>query len=581
MLRTLKLLFLPLFCLLAGALVAQNTGYQFIAKSGSEAQMKLISEGADYKTANDVFQKLVEARGDFRFEVPTFFISTGSSKVAFISADSKSIAIEEQALELCKKQGDNFENALAALLGHELIHFYEKHLWRDEFTTDFQGLDITTKLSALQDRVLNETQADYLGGFLAYSAGYDVFEGLPHLLDQVYKAYKLKDDMKGYPSLKDRQTLASRSVEKLKGLVEIFEMANVMTAIGRYDEARALYRQILGDYQGREIYNNLGIVTFLEAKSFFEEKDMPFQLPIELEAGFAASGRGFGDNIEETRKRLLNEAITYFNYAIGLDAGYAPAYLNKACAYYLLGDIPRARFYAETEAVARANDQPDRFANTPTDVEILSALLLNAEGNKSEAIAALKKIMDKDKENGVAAHNLMELDPSYSHDSARKGRAPSIIEIDGVTDGLNTFWENWELDYDFEKDLNGGIRFARWSAHSDVTEVKEALKNSIFYALYPSNRADTNESVFMQITNPGYPGVLRKNTRIDREGTRADLKVGTPRAHLTGAFRGEPEKIIGLPNGEMMIYKSLILFMERDTKDGPLTLRRWATFSKY
>ena len=167
MLRTLKLLFLPLCCLLAAQVFAQNTGYQFIAKSGSEAQMKLISEGADYQTANEVYQKLVEARGDFRFEVPTFYVSTGSSKVAFISADSKSIAIEEQALELCKKQGENFENALAALLGHELIHFYEKHLWKDEFTTDFQGLDISTTLSSFQDRVLNETQADYLGGFLA------------------------------------------------------------------------------------------------------------------------------------------------------------------------------------------------------------------------------------------------------------------------------------------------------------------------------------------------------------------------------------------------------------------------------
>lgn len=580
MIHTLKLLFLSGLCFISMQALSQTTGYRFIAKSGAEAQMKLIAEGEDYKTANEVYQKLVEARGDFRFEVPQFYVSTGASSVAFISEDSKSIAIEEQALELCKKQGDNFENALAALLGHELIHFYEKHLWKDEFTSAFQNLDITTKLSSLQDRVMNETQADYLGGFLAYSAGYKVFDGLSHLLDEVYKTYRLEKNMKGYPTLADRQTLAKKSIEKVKGLVEIFEMANVMTAIGRFDEARALYRQILGDYQGREIYNNLGIVTLLEAKTYFEEKDMPYQLPIELEAGFGAGGRGFGSSPEETRRRLLEEAITYFNYAIGMDASYAPAYLNKACAYYLLDDIPRARFYAELEAVEKAKADPDRFANTPTDVQILSALLLNAEGNKTEAIDALKKIMEMDKENGVAAHNLMVLDPSYSHDSAKKGRAPSLIEIDGVTDGLNTFWNNWELDYDFEKELNGGIRFARWSAHSEVKDVKEALKNSIFYALYPSDRSDNNDPVFVQLTNPNYPGLLRKNARIDREGTRADLKVGSPRAHLTGAFRGEPEKVIGLRNGELMIYKSLILFMERDTKDGPLTLRRWATFAK-
>ena len=543
--------------------------------------MELISEGEDFRIANDVFQKLVEARGDFRFEVPQFYVSSGSNKVAFISGDSKSIAIEEQALEICKKRGDGFEDALAALLGHELIHFYEKHLWRDGFTRDYQGLDISTKLSTLQDRVMNETQADYLGGFLAYSAGYQVFEGLPDLLQEIYATYRLDSLMKGYPSLGDRQTLAKRSVTKLKDLVEIFEMANIATAIGRYDEARALYRQILGDYQGREIYNNLGIVTLLEAKCTFEEKDMPYQLPVELEIGFAAQGRGYGDQTEETRKRLLLEAISYFDYAIGMDASYAPAYLNKACAYYLLKDMERARFYAGKEALEQANaDTKNRFTNTPTDVDILLALI-QAEDDKSAAITALKAILEKDKENSVAAHNLQKLDPGFDPERTRKGRAPSLIEIDGVTDGLKTFWANWELDYDFEKELNGGIRFARWSAHSEVDEVKDALKNSVFYALYPSDKSDDNDPLFVQITNPNFPGLLRKNTRIDSRGTRVDLKVGSPRAHLTGAFRGEPDQVIGLPNGEMMIYgKSLILFLERDTREAPLTLRRWATFSK-
>ncbi|MBK6949033.1 MAG: tetratricopeptide repeat protein [Haliscomenobacter sp.] len=46
------------------------------------------------------------------------------------------------------------------------------------------------------------------------------------------------------------------------------------------------------------------------------------------------------------RDQMLSQAILHFDAAISMDPNYAPAYLNKACAYMLLGDAGRARFYS-------------------------------------------------------------------------------------------------------------------------------------------------------------------------------------------------------------------------------------------
>ena len=82
-------------------------------------------------TVREIFQKLVEARGDFRMKKPEkIYLRDEVSRVASIDYNKLEIVIEQKAYDVCKNFG---ESAVAFLIGHELTHYYEKHAWRTNF----------------------------------------------------------------------------------------------------------------------------------------------------------------------------------------------------------------------------------------------------------------------------------------------------------------------------------------------------------------------------------------------------------------------------------------------------------------
>ncbi|MEZ5039807.1 MAG: hypothetical protein R2828_07945 [Saprospiraceae bacterium] len=546
MFRTLNFLLLLLLC--SAAVLAQSTGFRYITKSQAAQEGELIKSGEKYDIAYRIYQELVEARGDYRFPVPAFYISPAKVNVAFLEGDAMSIAIEETAFEICKKQGDQFENALAALIGHELTHFYEKHTWRQGFASAYASLKIGMKLDSVQDKVVYETQSDYLGGFLAYSAGYPVYKNLPNLLEQIYKEYNLPNEMKGYPVLADRQALATKSMEKLDQLVEVFEMANLMAAVGRYDEARAYYKHVLRDYQGREIYNNLGIVTVLDALNYFTKQELKFRLPLELDLNFSKGSRSGYTESERLRKALLEEAIRYFDYAISMDADYAPAYLNKACAYYLLDDLPRARFYAANEALEKANANPKKFPKTAIDAQTLIALVEQKSGNELLALSLLTPLAATN--SSVAIYNLAVLQ-NKTTSSLGNSNGPEDEEIDGVS-SLKVFTRNNRDKY-IEQKITGDYDFRKW-------DTKSGLKNSVIYLCRPPRSAE-KPNMYFHLTGKGYTGE-----------TFDGYKIGTEKGAITKTY-GDPKLTLGLPSGELMIYRDTIFFLDKDGK-----VERWAIY---
>ncbi|MBK9643250.1 MAG: hypothetical protein IPO72_18700 [Saprospiraceae bacterium] len=173
----------------------------------------------------------------------------------------------KKAYDACLPYGDA---AIAFLLGHELTHYYEKHAWRSGFAGNNNDLKASRSLKVdNNDMVSNEIEADYLGGFLAYSAGFGLFDKGGEIIKSVYKDYKMKDDIDGYPSLQDRVELSKRSASKLESLIDAFEMANMLNATGKFEEAKYYYKYILMHYQSREIYNNVGAANLYEMAQLF------------------------------------------------------------------------------------------------------------------------------------------------------------------------------------------------------------------------------------------------------------------------------------------------------------------------
>lgn len=504
-----------------------------------------------YEKALKVFDKLVEARGDYRLPVPRFVMlkGKGSGRAAFMDYERNEVQLDEQAYNVCIESG--FDTAgLAFLIGHELTHYYEKHGWRSSFVQEYSDLQIGVKLNKLTDKIANETEADYLGGFLAYSAGYGLFDKDSVLLQNIYKSYGWGPESENYPSLSDRQALIGKTNKKLERLIEVFEMANLLTAIGHYEEAYQYYRYVAIRYQSREIYNNMGVAKVLEAMKHFSTNELVYRYPVELDLSLVTDkGSGAG---EVNRDTLLLQALLQFDAAISLDPNYAPAYLNKACAYALLGDTIRARFYAAQEARSIAL-KGNKYPKTAIDADILLGIIEAKSGSKDNA----KKIFETAAANksALADINLKILDekPLPPAPSEKLGLKPETIDGLKMRDVSHPSDNDLCPKFDDQKaiHLTGDLMFAQNPAPGANSRVYISINNL---------NTITPMSIF-HLTNAGNTGKTAKN-----------IALGAAREDIVKAY-GEAPRTIESPIGQIMVYTSMIFILQNNK------LVRWINYT--
>ena len=510
-----------------------------------------------YQKALKVFDRLVEARGDFRLPVPEFVMlkGKGNGRAAFMDYENNEVQLDENAYNACIESG--FDTAgLAFLIGHELTHYYEKHGWRSGFAQEYSDLPIGLKINKMVDKVANETEADYLGGFLAYSAGYGLFEKGPELIEHIYKAYGWGTESVNYPSLSDRQALIGRTNVKLQYLVEVFEMANLLTAIGHYEEAYEYYRYVAIRYQSREIYNNLGVAKVLEAMDHFENNELVYRYPVQLDLSLSGGSKGSGAG-EINRDTLLLQALLQFDAAISLDPNYAPAYLNKACAYALLGDMTRARFYAAEEARAAARKN-NRYPKTAVDADVLLGILEAKSGNKDNA----KKIFEaaaKDS-SALAAINLKILneDPLPKAPPEKLGLKAETIDGLKMSDVSHPADNDLCPKFDDQKaiQLTIDLMFAQNPAPGANS------KSKVYICINALNEARNKDPMtIFHFTNPDNTGKTAKN-----------IALGAAREEIVKAY-GEAPKTIESPIGQMMVYSKIIFILQNNK------LVRWINYT--
>jgi len=307
------------------------------------SSLPVVKTTADkYAKAKQIFDKLVAARGDLSYPTPTFVLSPVPGKGA--SCKDGVITLDEQAYDVCTALGEDAESALAILIAHEVIHHYEKHEWEGGFVSlvdpkssaDASGVSKKVKEDLFAQRK-DEVEADYLGGFLAHLAGYPATNVMPKVLGGIYKAYNLDENLTKYPPLKERQLIATQTHEKLKQLIDVFEMANLMAAIRQHDIAFTYYDYLLKTFQSREVYNNAGVVYARAAIGMFRKETLKFIYPLELDlqSRLGEQSRGVATN-KADREVFIRNAIDHFRRAHLLDRGYTRGLLNEACALALL-----------------------------------------------------------------------------------------------------------------------------------------------------------------------------------------------------------------------------------------------------
>lgn len=467
--------------------------------------------------AESVFRKLLNARGDFRMPEPELVMNDGQLYVAWMNAKKQQAGLEESAYDVCASFGADSLNALAALLAHELTHYYEKHDWTRHFSRTHANIEAAAQLGQLEEGLKLEVQSDYLGGFLALSAGFDTYGIIPRLLPKVYEAYLLPEEIPGYPKLSDRVAFANNAMERLRELRLAFGLGNCLTITGAYETAATYYNYILRDYQSRELYNNLGVLHGLAALNHFSKEEMPYILPLELDmqSRLGPGKRGFEKDTVK-RAALLEEALASFERAELLDKEYPAAWINKACVYLLQSATEDAAYWAR-----KAGKLSERLglANENRDAQALLAIIAATEGEKEDAAAMLAPLAEAGY--ALALLNKAVLDGTAAAPLALFNFAKGVERIDGIL--LDDYLQSPapELQVDMGgKTFCGLQRFA----NSEVL---------IHYA------NDGKQYALFHLTGEGYDGATRMGVR--RGDSLEQVQEKYPSGHRTvisrqGAF---------------------------------------------
>ncbi|MEZ5031803.1 MAG: hypothetical protein R2787_10420 [Saprospiraceae bacterium] len=382
------------------------------------------------KVATDLMNELKAAKGILPTEKPYFFLQdtlpNPRFRVAMAFPTYGEIYLEESAYDLCvSKFGKDSLRALSVILSHELMHFMNKHgvvnhfAWKfdEKFTQDSTVLEILdetlpdndveksgfiTKVESLlksyQSRK-NEAQADLEGGFVSYLAGYPIGDISPRLMDEIYAYYGIDSVLQTYPSLAERRGIAVSTADRLQELEHWFEGANLLVSMGRYELALANYNRLVGEFPGRAIYNNMGLICLLAADTYFQGNERPaFMLPyaLDLNSRMARNSRGDEDTAKRKAKRdsLLLLAVDYFTRASAIDGNYPLATLNLGCAELMRSwswknDPKQATEYLAraqslalmTERILTSTGDWDGRTRTARSARILQALALFARGD--------------------------------------------------------------------------------------------------------------------------------------------------------------------------------------------------------
>ena len=278
----------------------------------------------------------------------------------------------------------------------------------------------------------------------------------------------------------------------------------------------------------------------LEAMKYFKETELKYRYPIELDLESSAAK---GDPALNMREKLLRQAILHFDAAISLDPNYAPAFLNKANAFALLGDLTRARFYANIEA--RQASKTGNYPKVDQDIDVLMGII-EARSNNVKGAQALFTKADK-AGNALAKINLRVL-----------LKQPPLKEIPP-----GTLWlEAEKIENLTLEELSNNLR---------VDPKKTVnIKSQLEFLQTPS--LGSGSKAFVNLMRNDEKTIFHLTTSTYTGKTARKIGVGDTRANIVLAY-GEPNRSLETPLGQLMVYKNILFIIGKEGK-----LERWANY---
>lgn len=458
-----------------------------------------LSAGTPQTVAQAVLDRLYATNGNYQFKKPGLVISPENKKVAAYSPWKNAIVLDEKTYRICQGFGRDSLSALAYILGHELVHAYQSQIKGQRMKTNFLAYD-----QGYNADIRTEKVADIQGVFNAYLAGYGVLKTMPAVIEKIYAEYGLKGkSLSGYPALEERKASCREVLEIAQNLCDIYESCSYLLTIGQTGLACSGYEYILRYYQGREIYNNLGVAYTLSARQFWNPQLDKYIYPVEADwftkLSHIAEARGqeqTDHSVEPLRLAFLDKAIENFTAAARLDAGYLTARINTLCALNMKGNPVEALKYAELNLLKYTRGKKRRTGQEAEMIEIaigITYALQPGHTRQNEADAIFSRLSNS----GYVLSALYARENSQSLRGEPESRILTEIPLPeslrkvagqmslGRTEGMERI----------PMDEKTGIAFAQKSGAGSTTMVFSNQKGNLVSLMRFSNRMAPDATV--------------------------------------------------------------------------------------
>lgn len=484
-----------------------------------------------------VYEQLKTAIGDKERAWPSLEIRPGASSVLAYNKRKHIIFVDEQALKICESFGAQQSDAFAFLLAHEMTHFYQKHDWQE---AGFASSFLMNK-NSYDVHAVDEKEADLFGAFVTHLAGYRSIKLIPIIFDKVYATYNLQQELPDYPSLTQRKSTANEVCEKVKELIQIFETANYLNAIGAYTDAATAYEYVLQFVKYKELYNNAGASLVAAAALQPASGQLAFRYPIELDLKIPLR-----EGIDADKRDLLKQAITYLHLAAKMDASHYATFINLACAYSLDNQLGNS-----SDLLARL----DGMVQTP---------------KQRAEILLLKGILKTQQQEKEAALTLFQQATQISE--AASIRQLSIYNSQLLTGGFSTPTTIEQTT--FSNEQIGGIEL---TYQNDFPFKSIALKDHFSYESKNLQLYNTSTVLLTHLETPDKTIALLTTSKRG-ERTQKGISIGQSFTQIKQVYAAYDLKVLNHSRGYYLVYPQLKLIFNMTARN---EVMEWGIFEYY
>lgn len=522
------------------------------------------------KASEEIFKNICKTVKDTR-KAPTFnFIYNYQGKPyynAYYSPSNNTINFGEGIYDLAVEFGPDSLDVVATVMAHEIAHFYKDHGWAHAFGKANPDNEIKKNVKESMydsdDRARMEAEADYFGGIFGYMSGYNTLGVGGAFFDKLYDALEIPDETFGYPSRKDRIGIYNNSKEMLEDLIPVFNTANLLNLVRRYEKASMCYDHVIVTFPSREMYNNAGVAIAQEAISMYSPEELKFVYPfgIDFETRLSSGGtKGAGESKEDKRLRLAKDALELFNDAISVDDQYAPAYVNAALAHCLLGEYEMALGLANKAIkFAEINNNKLLVGNG----HIARGIAFALSDKKSDAKKEFKTA-----ETGNALLGSANLEAVTNNVFAKLFKKKVSEEIDGEEETIaDVGIEAIEILFDDKDDFESTTIKKQNEKRPEtvVVTIDEADFDATLVATYSGPWSAKEELEGFLITKSNYEGE-----------TARGIQIGSSLEEIQKLY-GKPTRMLGGSQANFVFYEKtgLIFLLDSHNK-----VTRWMIYGR-